>query len=136
MAGIVIVAHTPLASALSEFAAHVFGEIPDRVIAIDVPAHEDTKQTQKRVEEAVQIAQGTVGTLILTDIMGATPANVASKVANLPVFTLPINVLTGVNLPMLLRAITHRSESIEELTEKALLGGQQGVLRLRESVKI
>ena len=136
MAGIIIVAHTPLASALSEFAAHVFGEVPEGIVAIDVPAHEDTKQTQKRVEDAVQLVQGNVGTLILTDIMGATPANVATRVANLTTFTLPINVLTGVNLPMLLRAITHRSESVQELTEKALLGGQQGVLRLRESVKV
>jgi PTS system mannose-specific IIA component len=136
MAGIIIVAHTPLASALCEFAGHVFGEIPDRVIAIDVPAHEDTKQTQKRVVDAVQSAQGSSGTLILTDIMGATPANVASRVANMPEFTLPIAVLTGVNLPMLLRAISHRTEALESLTEKALLGGQQGVLRLRESVKI
>lgn len=136
MAGIIIVAHTPLASALCEFAAHVFGEIPERIVAIDVPAHEDTKQTQQRVIDAVHFAQGDTGTLILTDIMGATPANVSSRVANLPEFTLPINVLTGVNLPMLLRAITHRSEVLESLTEKALLGGQQGVLRLRESVKI
>ncbi len=136
MAGIVIVAHTPLASALCEFAAHVFGEIPERVIAIDVPAYEDTKQTQSRVLEAVQSAQGGSGTLILTDIMGATPANVASRVANMPEFKLPIAVLTGVNLPMLLRAIGHRTESLDSLTEKALLGGQQGVLRLRESVKI
>ena len=136
MAGIIIVAHTPLASALCEFAAHVFGEIPERIVAIDVPAHEDTKQTQQRVIDAVHFAQGDTGTLILTDIMGATPANVSSRVANLPEFTLPINVLTGVNLPMLLRAITHRSEALESLTEKALLGGQQGVLRLRESVKI
>lgn len=136
MAGIVIVAHTPLASALSEFATHVFGEMPEGIVAIDVPAHEDTKQTQQRVEDAVKMVQGALGTLILTDIMGATPANVASRVANLPTFTLPINVLTGVNLPMLLRAITHRVENVEELTEKALLGGQQGVLKLRESVKI
>lgn len=136
MAGIVIVAHTPLASALCEFAAHIYSEVPERVIAIDVPAHEDTKQTQNRVFEAVQSAHGSSGTLILTDIMGATPANVASRVANMPEFKFPIAVLTGVNLPMLLRAISHRTESLESMTEKALLGGQQGVLRLRESVKI
>ena len=67
--------------------------------------------------------------------MGATPANVAAKVAKMPECVLPITVLTGVNLPMLLRAISHRHESLESLTEKALLGGQQGVIRLRESIK-
>ena len=136
MAGIVIVAHTPLASALQSFAEHVYGKIPDRVIAIDVPQHEDAKLTLKRVTEAVLAAQGEHGTLILTDIIGATPANVAAKVAQLPELTAPVQVLTGVNLPMLLRAISHRTESLSELAEKALQGGQQGVLRLRESVKV
>ena len=136
MAGIVIVAHTPLASALQSFAEHVYGKIPDRVIAIDVPQHEDEKLRLKRVTEAVLAAQGEHGTLILTDIIGATPANVAAKVAQLPELTAPVQVLTGVNLPMLLRAISHRTESLSELAEKALQGGQQGVLRLRESVKV
>ena len=136
MAGIVIVAHTPLASALQSFAEHVYGKIPDRVIAIDVSQHEDAKLTLKRVTEAVLTAQGEQGTLILTDIIGATPANVAAKVAQLPELTAPVQVLTGVNLPMLLRAISHRTESLSELAEKALQGGQQGVLRLRESVKV
>ena len=136
MAGIVIVAHTPLASALQSFAEHVYGKIPDRVIAIDVPQHEDAKFTLKRVTEAVLAAQGDQGTLILTDIIGATPANVAAKVSQLPEFTVPIQVLTGVNLPMLLRAISHRTEPLNDLVEKALQGGQQGVLRLRESVKV
>ena len=136
MAGIVIVAHTPLASALQSFAEHVYGKIPDRVIAIDVSQHEDAKLTLKRVTEAVLTAQGEHGTLILTDIIGATPANVAAKVAQLPELTAPVQVLTGVNLPMLLRAISHRTESLSELAEKALQGGQQGVLRLRESVKV
>lgn len=135
MTGIVIVAHTPLASALCDFTAHVFGQIPERVLAVDVPAYEDIKYTQQRVFEAVKLAQGQQGTLILTDIMGATPANVAAKVAKMPECVLPITVLTGVNLPMLLRAISHRHESLESLTEKALLGGQQGVIRLRESIK-
>lgn len=137
MAGIVIVAHTPIASALQSFAEHVYGKIPDRVIAIDVPQHEDAKVTLKRVTEAVVAAQGEQGTtLILTDIIGATPANVAAKVAQLPEFDTSIQVLTGVNLPMLLRAISHRTESLNEVAEKALQGGQQGVIRLRENVKI
>ena len=106
------------------------------MIAIDVPQHEDAKLTLKRVTEAVLAAQGEHGTLILTDIIGATPANVAAKVAQLPELTAPVQVLTGVNLPMLLRAISHRTESLSELAEKALQGGQQGVLRLRESVKV
>lgn len=136
MAGIVIVAHTPLATALKSFAEHVYGQTPDRLIAIDVPAHEDAKVTLARVIQAVETAQEDNGTLILTDIFGATPANVSSKVARMEEFQNKLVVLTGVNLSMLLRAVSHRREPLDDLAEKALQGGQQGVLRLRESVKV
>ena len=48
MAGILIIAHAPLASALREFAAHVYGEVPDRIAALDVMAHEDAKKTLEK----------------------------------------------------------------------------------------
>ena len=136
MAGIVIVAHTPLASALKDFAEHVYGQTPDCLVAIDVPAHEDATITLKRVIEAVKKAQQENGTLILTDIFGATPANVSAKVARMEEFQTKLVVLTGVNLSMLLRAVSHRKDPLDELAEKALQGGQQGVLRLRQSIKV
>lgn len=136
MAGIVIVAHTPMATALKSFAEHVYGHSPDRLIAVDVPAHEDAKITLERVTQAVEQAQGKNGALILTDIFGATPANVATKVARMNQYQNRVVVLTGVNLSMLLRAVSHREEPLDDLAEKALQGGQQGVLRLRESVKV
>jgi PTS system ascorbate-specific IIA component len=73
------------------------------------------------------------GILILTDVMGATPANVASKLESLgPLSGLntPVIVLAGLNLPMLMRCISHRGEGLEELAKKALAGGQNGILRL------
>jgi PTS system ascorbate-specific IIA component len=73
------------------------------------------------------------GVLILTDVMGATPANVASKLEALgPLSGLngPVIVLAGLNLPMLMRCISHRGEGLEELAHKALQGGQNGILRL------
>jgi PTS system ascorbate-specific IIA component len=65
--------------------------------------------------------------------MGATPANVASKLEALgPLSGLngPVIVLAGLNLPMLMRCISHRGEALEELAHKALQGGQNGILRL------
>jgi len=73
------------------------------------------------------------GILILTDVMGATPANVASKLEALgPLSGLnsPVIVLAGLNLPMLMRCISHRGENLDELASKALQGGQNGILRL------
>jgi PTS system ascorbate-specific IIA component len=133
MVGIVIVAHTPVASAMLGFAQHAFGVLPEGVRAVDIPPYEDTKVSFDRVVKAAYGVNTGSGILILTDVMGATPANVASKLEALgPLSGLdtPIIVLAGLNLPMLMRCISHREENIEELAHKALQGGQNGILRL------
>lgn len=136
MAGIVIVAHTPVASAMLGFAEHAFGVVPDRVQAVDIPPYEDIKVSFDRVLEAARKVNSGNGILVLTDVMGATPANVASKL-DAPAHSAELGnviVLTGLNLPMLMRCITHRGEALEELAAKALQGGQHGILRLGTKV--
>ncbi|MBU3551058.1 PTS sugar transporter subunit IIA [Polynucleobacter sp. MWH-Berg-3C6] len=138
MAGIVIVAHTPLASAMLGFAEHTFGVVPERVRAVDIPPYEDIKVSFDRVLKAAYGVNTGNGVLILTDVMGATPANVASKLEALGPLSglnVPVVVLAGLNLPMLMRCINHRAESLEELVKKALAGGQNGILRLGAKVK-
>jgi PTS system mannose-specific IIA component len=133
MAGIVIVAHTPIASAMLSFAEHTGGGVPVRVRAVDIPPYEDTNASFDRVLKAAYGVNTGNGVLILTDVMGATPANVASKLESLgPLSGLnaPVIVLAGLNLPMLMRCISHRGEGLEELAKKALAGGQHGILRL------
>jgi PTS system ascorbate-specific IIA component len=136
MAGIVIVAHTPVASAMLGFAEHALGVVPERVQAVDIPPYEDVKVSFDRVFEAAKKVNSGNGILVLTDVMGATPANVASKL-DTPGSCIELGnvvVLTGLNLPMLMRCITHRGESLEELANKALQGGQNGILRLGTKV--
>jgi len=128
MAGILIIAHAPLASALKEFVRHVYSEVPDRLVALDVMAHEDSKLTLDKATQAAKTIRSENGLLILTDIMGATPANVASRLAHLPEFKGMVRVLAGVNLPMLMRAISYRAESIDSVMQKAMHGGQQGII--------
>jgi mannose PTS system EIIA component len=133
MVGIVIVAHTPVANAMLGFAEHTFGVLPEGVRAVDIPPHEDIKVSFDRVLKAAYGVGSGSGVLILTDVMGATPANVASKLEALgPLSGLngPVIVLAGLNLPMLMRCISHRGEALEELAHKALQGGQNGILRL------
>ncbi len=137
MAGIVIVAHTPIASAMLNFAEHTFGVVPERVRAVDIPPHEDIKASYDRVLKAAYGVNAGNGVLILTDVMGATPANVATKLETLgPLSGLnaPVIVLAGLNLPMLMRCISHRGEDLEEIAKKALAGGQHGILRLGTKV--
>ncbi len=128
MAGILIIAHAPLASALQEFTRHVFGEVPDRLEALDVMAHEDAKVTLERTVEAAHSVISDRGLLVLTDIMGATPANVANRLAHLPEFDGRVRVIAGVNLPMLMRAIAYRAEPLDSASQKAMHGGQQGII--------
>lgn len=126
MAGILIIAHAPLASALRDCAAHVYCGQPERLAAIDVlPDAEPAgvlAQARAKLDELIEDN----GALVLTDIFGATPANIASRLAD------PgrVRVLAGVNLPMLVRAICYRAEKLDQLAAKALAGGSQGVLQV------
>jgi PTS system ascorbate-specific IIA component len=135
MAGILIVAHTPIASAILEFVEHVYSSVPDQIFAIDVSAHEDAKVITQRLLERIEQMQSSSEVLILTDIMGATPSNVASKLSSSGSTGKVLQIVTGLNLPMLLRAISHRHEPLDEIVEKALQGGQQGVIRIRDLSK-
>ncbi len=132
MAGILIVAHTPLASALLEFVEHIYGQVPENIVGVNVPPHEDAKVTFNKLQQIVDNMPGVEEVLVITDIMGATPSNVASRLRGRSDNTKDIQVLTGVNLPMLLRAVSHRHEPLAEIVEKSLQGGQQGVMRIRE----
>jgi mannose PTS system EIIA component len=136
MVEILIVAHTPLANALLEFVGHTYGDIPKGIHAINVPPHEDIKVTQQKLQEIIEQIGSDHEVLILTDIIGATPNNVAMRLTTHNKMNLPIQIITGVNLPMLLRAVSHRHEPIEEVAKKALLGGKNGVLKIREINKV
>lgn len=122
---ILIIAHTPLASALRECVLHVFPDGADDVMALDVQpdvSPEDTLAAARR-----SMAQSpAVSTLVLTDIFGATPCNVAQKLVD----GVKTRLVTGVNLPMLLRAVTYRHETLEALVARALAGGAQGVMQV------
>jgi len=129
MVGIVVIAHAPLASALSQCAEHVYTCEPDarrQLRALDVAGNADLADTVARARELVREVDRGEGGLILTDAFGATPGNVASQLAE----SEHIAVLAGVNLPMLLRAVCYRGGPLEEVAEKALVGGQQGMLQV------
>jgi PTS system ascorbate-specific IIA component len=122
---ILLIAHAPLAQALRECALHVYPECASEVAALDVIADEDPDVTLKKASELKkQLGEGQ--TLVLTDIFGATPSNVAKKLVE----GTQTKLIAGVNLPMLLRAISYRHEPIETLLQRALAGGAQGVMQV------
>lgn len=130
MTGIVVIAHAPLASALGRCAQHIYSCEPDaarrEVRLLDVEPGADVAQVVAQARALVREVDTGNGVLVLTDAFGATPGNVASQL----VVPGRVNVVAGVNLPMLLRAVCYRGGALAELTEKALAGGQQGMLQI------
>ena len=125
MNGIFIIAHAPLASAFLQCVLHVFPDNVAGVAALDVKA--DTPPEETLAQASLLLRQlGTEQTLLLTDIFGATPCNVAQKLAD----GINTKLATGMNLPMLLRAVCYRHEPLDALVARALAGASQGVMQV------
>jgi PTS system ascorbate-specific IIA component len=121
--GILIIAHAPLASALRMGVLHVFPDADQGVLALDVPANEATETTHANALQLLaQLA--TPNTLVLTDVFGATPCNIAQKVVD----GAQSKLVAGVNLPMLLRTVNYRHEPLDVLVARALAGGTQSIM--------
>ncbi len=125
MNGILIIAHAPLASALHQCVLHVFPDGAAAVVAFDVQPNVPLEQSLAGAEQALGLLNAPQ-VLVLTDVFGATPCNVAQKLVD----GLNSKLITGVNLPMLLRAVTYRHESLDALLARALAGGTQGVMQV------
>ncbi|ABM35562.1 PTS sugar transporter subunit IIA [Polaromonas naphthalenivorans] len=125
MNGILIIAHAPLASAFLQCVLHVFPDHPASVAALDVQPSMPPEETL--VQAGILLKQlNTPQTLVLTDIFGATPCNVAQQLAD----GVATKLVTGMNLPMLLRAVSYRNESLDVLVARALAGASQGVMQV------
>ena len=123
--GILIIAHSPLANALRQCVLHVFPDSADSVKAIDVQPNVPPEETLASAK-AILAQMATPHTLVLTDMFGATPCNVAQKVVD----GVKSKLIAGVNLPMLLRTMTYRHETLDALMARALAGGAQGVMQV------
>ncbi|MFP5484425.1 MAG: PTS sugar transporter subunit IIA [Gammaproteobacteria bacterium] len=122
---IFIIAHAPLAHALRECALHVFPDCAESLMVLDVqPAAppEDTLALARSLLES----HGGAPLLVLTDVFGATPCNIAQRLVE----GRPARLVTGVNLPMLLRTVCYRAEPLDALVQRAVVGGTQGVMQV------
>jgi PTS system mannose-specific IIA component len=129
MNAILIIAHAPLAHALRSCALHVFPDCGAHLAAIDVQPNmppEETAATARIAMEQLSGVEGVKGVLVLTDIFGATPSNVAQKLVD----GVTSRLITGINLPMLLRSVSYRNESLDALVSRAVIGGTQGVMQV------
>jgi PTS system ascorbate-specific IIA component len=122
---ILLIAHAPLAQALKACAMHVFPECASDVLAVDVQADATTEVTRAAIDAAMA-EHPQSSWLVLTDVLGATPSNVAQHLIDAD----RVQMIAGVNLPMLLRTVCYRQEALPQLVQRALAGGAQGVLQV------
>lgn len=123
---ILILAHAPLADALRECALHVLPDSAASVLALDVQPQAAPEVTLAQAQGLLQ-ADPDLPTLVLSDVFGATPCNVAQRLVQGHAAR---RLVTGVNLPMLLRALCYHAEPLDTLVQRAVVGGQQGVMQV------
>ncbi|MDM0010452.1 PTS fructose transporter subunit IIA [Variovorax sp. J22G73] len=128
MNSILIIAHSPFAHALRQCALHVFPDCEQAIVALDVLPNVSPEETlaAARITLEQQLRAPRSQVLVLADVFGATPCNVAQKLVD----GVRSRLVAGANLPMLLRAVTYRHEPLETLVQRALAGGTAGVMQV------
>jgi PTS system ascorbate-specific IIA component len=132
MVGILLLTHAPLGQAFIAAATHVFRGVPVQTEAIDVLADQDPEEIKKLAQQAIARINDGSGVLVITDVMGGTPSNCTLQLC------VPgeVEVIAGISLPMLLRAITYRHNTLDVALEMALSGGQNGACRVDNRVRL
>ncbi len=126
MIGVLILAHDTLADSLLGALTHVLGAQPPQFEAFGVAATDDPIDLLPAARARVHELDTGDGVLVFSDIYGATPCNLAGKL----LVPGTVEVVAGVNLPMLVRAFTYRAKGMETMIAKAIAGGRDGVLRI------
>jgi len=132
MVGILLMTHAPLGQAFIAACNHVFRSETEKLEAIDVVADQDLNEVQALAQAAIQRLDGGDGVLVITDIKGGTPANCCNKLADAG----RVEVIAGISLPMLLRAITYRRDTLDVVVEMALAGAQNGAVRVDNRIRL
>lgn len=128
MVRLALVMHAPLGNAFAQCAAHILGHEPE-ILVFDVQADDPPEEVSRRLEHLLSPYQSQ-GALILCDIYGATPFNIASRtVRNLTDRGMDVALVTGANLCMVLKALTDNQDNPEALSEKVRQGALKGVVR-------
>jgi PTS system ascorbate-specific IIA component len=126
MIGVLIVAHDQLPESMLRAVTHVLGGRPAQFETLSVAASDDPGALLPVARDLVARLDTGEGVLIFSDIFGATPCNLATKLVQPG----KVEALAGVNLPMLVRAFTYRTRDMETMIKKAVSGGCEGVVHI------
>jgi PTS system mannose-specific IIA component len=133
MIGILLIAHAPLGQAFAAVVQHIFRAKPEQFEWIDVIADQPVDVVQSQVLAAMQRVDTGEGVLVVTDVIGATPSNCVEALRSV---CPNIEVISGANVPMLLRALTYRQDTLDVMCEMALSGAHTGAARVDTRIKL
>ena len=123
MVGVLIVSHGELGNCLADCARHVLGRVPDNLAILGVEKHDNPEQRLQEAEALVRQLDDGSGVLVLSDMLGGTPSNIACRLIRRG----QTEVVAGVNLPMLVRALSYSAQTLDVVVSKAITGGLEGV---------
>ena len=118
--------HSSYGESLIQCACHVLNHRPPQIVQLGISAQDDPLDSLPLAHNMLKLVDTGDGALIMTDVFGASPANMAMKLL------IPgrVEAVAGVNLPMLLRALTYRDKDMETLVTRAISGGRDGVVNM------
>ncbi|MGA9343018.1 MAG: PTS fructose IIA subunit family protein [Rhodanobacteraceae bacterium] len=122
--GVLLLTHEAMGAALVAAARHVLGRLPLPVGVQEVAADADPEQLLRTAAGRARELDGGGGVLVLSDLYGATPCNIAQRLPDLGV---RMHCVSGLNLPMLLRVLNYPEQGLDELAETAASGGRGGI---------
>ncbi|MSQ59231.1 MAG: PTS fructose transporter subunit IIA [Betaproteobacteria bacterium] len=126
MVGILIVAHGALGKSLIDCASHVFGVRPAKLEQLEIRPDQDPQDLLGSANVLLSELDEGDGVLVLSDLLGATPCNIVCMLLKAG----SVEGISGVNLSMLIRAITYRREPLPVLVQKTMAGGLDGIQHL------
>lgn len=129
MIGVLIIAHGSFGQSLIDCATHVMGKRPAQLDYLEISNHDDPALILPKAEALVKTLDSGQGVLVLSDIYGATPCNIVTRLLT-PDAT---EGVAGVNLPMLVRVLNYRHEGLHACIDKALSGGREGVVHFTKT---
>jgi PTS system mannose-specific IIA component len=128
MIGILLVTHGEIGKSLIDCASNILGNSINLLECIPVDPKSDIEDCQKIIENEIKNLDQGAGILIMTDIYGATPSNILKKYS----LQNNIEVITGLNLPMLIQAITNRDGSLTQTTNKCMQSAEDGIININK----
>jgi mannose PTS system EIIA component len=122
--GLLLITHDGIGSSLLQTMIGMFGSCPLRVESLSIPNDCDLAAAKAEAARLAAALDRGDGVLVLTDMFGSTPGRIAASLSREG----DINVLAGVNLPMLVRVFNYAQLDLQQVTEKALEGGRNCVI--------